>query len=82
MKRKSRLERTSSVEYRVLSGYFLKNEELIRWVHRQTNRAVEAALRGDRLMDSIDVINIINNTNSDEAIKLAKKALKKYKILY
>lgn len=64
------------VEYRVLSGYWLKSEKTLNWVHKQTIKAVEAALEGNNLPDPEDVINIINDTDSNRAIKNAKKLIK------
>ena len=68
------------VEYRVLSGYWLKSKETLNWVHKQTIKAVEAALRADKLPIPEDVINIINNTDSEAAIKAAKKLINKFKL--
>ena len=48
--------------------------------HKQTVKAVEAALRADKLPSPEDVINIINNTDSEAAIKAAKKLISKFKL--
>ena len=68
------------VEYRVLSGYWLQSADTLSYIHKQTVKAVEAALRANKLPSPEDVINIINNTDSEAAIKAAKKLISKFKL--
>lgn len=64
----------------MLSGYWLQSADTLSYIHKQTVKAVEAALRADKLPNPEDVINIINNTDSEAAIKAAKKLISKFKL--
>jgi phiEco32-like amidoligase-type 2 protein len=62
------------VECRALSNFWIHNEDTIRWVFRQTIKAVEAVLedRADALIEkySENVVEAINTNNKDLARKL------------
>ena len=61
----------------MLSGYWLQSADTLSYIHKQTVKAVEAALRADKLPNPEDVIN---NTDSEAAIKAAKKLISKFKL--
>lgn len=65
------------VEYRVISGYFLKNDDTIKFVWKQIQKALEAWVNGAPLLNSDKVVSIINNGDADEAVKVCEL----YKIL-
>lgn len=60
------------IEYRVISGLFIKNDELIGFVWDQTQKAIKAWLNNDPLLNSESVVSIINNADTVEAEKVCK----------
>lgn len=65
------------VEYRVLSSAMMKDVETLRFVWRQLQKALLAASRGGRLIDSEYVIKAINESNVD----LAQRIVQSYSIM-
>lgn len=65
------------VEYRVLSSAMMKDVETLRFVWRQLQKALLAASRGERLVDSEYVIKAINESNVD----LAQRIVQSYSIM-
>lgn len=64
------------LEYRVLSGYFIKNTELIGWLYDQTMKAINAFENNVPLIDDEAMEDVINNNN----IELAKELITKFNI--
>lgn len=59
------------VEYRVLSSYMMSNDNLIRYVYRQTMAAVSHRYNvSNKLFE--DAMNIINNNDRQKAIDFCK----------
>lgn len=69
------------VEYRCLSGLWLKDAESLKFIHKQTVKAVNACLEGKELADAEMVISTINNLDSKVAIKQAKELVKRYNLI-
>lgn len=69
------------VEYRCLSGLWLKDEESLRFIHQQTVKAVNACLEGKGLADPDLIISTINNLDSKKAIAQAESLIKNYNLL-
>ncbi len=65
-------------EYRTLSGYFITSEETLRWVYRQTMKAIAFINEGKTPQADMDAIMECINTNNTD---LAKKLINKYNIL-
>lgn len=65
------------VEYRVLSSAMMKDVETLRFIWRQLQKALLAASRGERLVDSEYVIKAINESNVD----LAQRIVQSYSIM-
>lgn len=61
--------KTYGLEYRVLSNFWLKTPELMRWVYDQTSKAVRAYLGGFRVTDN-QAVDIINSSSVKGARKL------------
>ncbi len=61
------------VEYRVLSSFFLSNDQTIGFVYDGTMRALTAFYAGIELPPAESVVNCINNGNAELAIKLVDK---------
>jgi hypothetical protein len=61
------------VEYRTLSSYFMKDEEHLRWVFIQVNRAIRAYNEGWTLPDGELVQDVINNSKEDVARDLCRR---------
>lgn len=65
------------VEYRVLSSAMMKDVETLQFVWRQVQKALAAASRGERLIDSTYVVRAINDSDAD----LAQNIVKTYNIM-
>nr|DAT77600.1 MAG TPA: ligase [Caudoviricetes sp.] len=65
------------VEYRVLSSAMMKDVETLQFVWRQVQKALAAASRGGRLIDSTYVVRAINDSDAD----LAQNIVKTYNIM-
>lgn len=63
------------VEYRTLSNFWIFNDERIKWVWRNTNRAVDAAVAQPEISkgDQDLIINTINSNDKASAKQLVKK---------
>lgn len=61
------------VEYRTLSSYFMKDEEHLKWVFIQINRAIRAYNEGWTLPDGELVQDAINNSKEDVARDLCRR---------
>lgn len=62
------------VEYRTLSGYFISNDNLIRWCFRQTIKAIEFVNAGNTVNDDRQLIlKAIDKCDTGTAITLIKK---------
>lgn len=72
-------------EARVLSNFWIHSEELIRWVYRQTIKAVECVLNGkaDELFEkySDKVVEAINTNNKELAKELIQEIFKEEVVL-
>ena len=55
------------VEYRVLSSYFIQNDELIGWVYDQTQAAINFVNQGGIITNPSDIIDAINMCNHNLA---------------
>lgn len=71
-------EKPYGIEYRVLSNFWIKNEETVRWAFDQTMKAVmfvNNSIDGDFISDDdqADIQLAINNQDLDLACKIAKK---------
>lgn len=55
------------VEYRVLSSYFIQNDELIGWVYDQTQAAIDFVNQGGIITNPSDIIDAINMCNHNLA---------------
>lgn len=64
------------LEYRVLSGKFIDNRQLITFMYESTMNAIDACSEEFPLPDADDVISAINDSNKE----LAKSIMKKYNI--
>jgi hypothetical protein len=61
------------VEYRTLSNAWLRNEELMRWVYRNTVKGVEEVMAGNLLYEKYgDIQAIINSSDKEAAMKILK----------
>lgn len=61
------------VEYRTLSNAWLKSEELMRWVFRNTVRGTQAVMNGNSLTDKYgDIQDIINTSDVKKARAIIK----------
>lgn len=58
-------------EYRVLSNFWLMDQDLTAWVYRNTKRAVQAAFT--REMTDQRVIDVINTSNKEAALELVQE---------
>lgn len=58
------------VEYRVLSGLFIKNKKLLTWVWNHVKLAIDAYNQKINLPDSKLVQSIINNGDKEKALEL------------
>lgn len=63
---------TYGVEYRVLSGYFIKSKELIEWVYDRVGKALEAYEKEIPLAPEDKVSEIINTGDAFQAEELMK----------
>lgn len=63
-------------EYRVLSSYFLSNNELLTWVWNRINLAINAYYLGYNLPEPEDVCDAINNSN----VVLAEQLINSYNL--
>lgn len=63
------------VEYRTLSNFWIRDEELMRWAYRQTAKAVQA-FEAQPQYEDIDLRPIINSGD----VGRAKELIKEYKI--
>lgn len=62
------------VEYRVLSGYFIKNEKLIGWMFDQTMKAIQFINDGNIIDNSNNkIVNCINNCDRELAVDICSK---------
>jgi len=64
------------VECRGLGGYFVRNEELTKWVAEQTLKAIEFVNEGGIITNESDIQECINTSNKD----LAKEIMEDYNI--
>lgn len=63
------------VEYRTLSNRWLSSEKLMGWVFRTTQKAVEAVMNGDNLVDQYgDIQHIINTSDVKGAEEIIRAA--------
>lgn len=73
------------VECRALSNFWIHSEDLIRWVYKQTIKAVECVLDGkaQELFDtySESVVEAINTNNKELAQKLIQEIFKEEVVL-
>lgn len=64
------------IEYRVLSNFWIKDEQLMRWAYRNTHKAYETyLLRGVKEFGgevSKSIVNAINKSDKDAAVGLMK----------
>lgn len=63
-------------EYRTLGGFFLKNDETLSWVYKNTLCAIDFLNKGIAIEDTEDIIQSIDNVDRKKALKI----IKKYKI--
>lgn len=64
------------VEYRVLSNFWLHNEDTIKWAYRNTYAAIEKLHKGERLFDRYDeteVQRIINTSDNIAAGQIMRE---------
>ena len=67
-------DKSYGVEYRTLSNYWVFDKKLIEWVHRQTEKALDAVLKGLSIKEEQDLIlSAINDNNKDAAAQLVAK---------
>lgn len=71
-------EKSYGIEYRVLSNFWIKNQETVNWAFTQAMRAVEFASENDFLNDETQLKIQIAINNQD--IELAKELLKEFSI--
>lgn len=64
------------VEYRCLSGYFIKDDQILSWVYDNTLAAIEFVNSGGIITNPDDIIKCINNCDK----KLALEIIEDYKI--
>lgn len=57
-------------EYRVLSGYFLSNDELLKWVYKNTQKAIEFVNMGGIITNAEEIIECIDNCNKELALEI------------
>lgn len=67
-------EKLYGLEYRVLSNFWLKSDENMRWVYNQTANAIKAFMGGFRIGDEAQ--QVINNSD----IKGAKRLINQYNL--
>ena len=70
MKGQSALERTKTVEYRVLSNHITQKEEYLQYYFSQIMKAIDAINNGFRLNDAevaLQISNCINTHNKQQA---------------
>ena len=61
------------VEYRTLSNAWLNSQELMAWVFRAVQKGMKELIEGRALADKYgDIQNIINTSNTKEAMKIIK----------
>ena len=65
------------LEYRVLSGFFLKNDETIGFMWDQTMKAIDAYNNFKEMPDEHIVQDVINTSN----VQMAKQLVKEYNLL-
>lgn len=65
------------VEYRTMSGFFISNDEMIKFLYDQTMKAIRYASLGGPLPDGDVIQNAINNCDT----KLAKQLISDYNLL-
>jgi len=58
------------VEYRVLSGYFLNNDELLKWVYQNTIAAINFVNEGGIITNPQEIIDTIDNCNKNSAFEI------------
>lgn len=58
------------VEYRTLSGYFLLNDDLLKWVYENTMKAIEFVNMGGIITNPEEIINCINTCNKQAALEI------------
>jgi len=63
------------IEYRSLSNFFIFSDDLRRWAFRNTLKAINFVNSGKTINEELGerIINIINNNNKKEALKLTKE---------
>lgn len=60
------------VEYRVLSSYFIQNDQLIGWVYDQTQAAINFVNQGGIITNPGDIIDAVNSCNQRIATDIIK----------
>ena len=63
------------VEYRSLSNFWLSSKERMEWVFTQTQRAVNHALSGEKILNVRNIINEINRKQAEKIISKHKLVL-------
>lgn len=58
------------MEYRTLSGYFLLNDDLLKWVYENTMKAIEFVNMGGIITNPEEIINCINTCNKEAALEI------------
>jgi len=61
------------VEYRVLSGYFLSNDETIGFMWDQAMKAIDAYNECEPIPNPEEVQDVINNSDVETATMLTKE---------
>ncbi len=63
------------LEYRTPSNFWIFDDKLIRWVWRQTEKAMQFTRKGHRLTgaDADNVVSAVNENNRDKALALISK---------
>lgn len=64
------------MEYRTLSGYFLLNDDILKWVYQNTMLAINFVNNNGIINDSQGIIDCINNCDKEKALQI----IEKYKI--
>ena len=70
------------LEYRVLSNFWIFKEELIRWVWKATNKAVEFALENQKLVGAghYELPLLIQHCINEKDYESSKKLIKEFKL--